>query len=471
MLMIFVITFDCRFLNNEGAYKMHCYNKLKSITLLVFILALQAPPLLGQGSQQQPVEIDGNISEWYAGSKQIVASPTLVVPASLDLPFEHKDECFEIRGINILGSSTASTLVGEVNTCNLEKGNSPTFVLIRKVVLNLGKNQNNDIAAIIPVLDDFLEGVRQLVLKEPKLYDAKWLTVGTAWARDIQDDEQVMQLFEEKGLGPLKIIDQAQEAKYALLSAQMLTNEPIEVTYDSGGKSFQVLIGLDTEENKREDQSFIGVFGTVGMHPVKKAFNKMAGESFLPLPTHLEEGYIISDYCEVFADVCDTIISSAYHSITGEAISPLEMGELHRLTASRKMYGVTRSLNYSVLPLIVAVRKYAPSIGYPLSDEGIAFQSNGIEGPGAFNLLALHEAIGILIKMSPDMIRSIALSAASDPLGDFSNTVLIYVVLKYLKMDYVEVLKVENSLQSLLEAPSHEWISYNDMLTLLKVFE
>ncbi len=339
----------------------------------------------------------------------------------------------------------------------------------QKQRLDLGKSDGtpgstavsaDKISAIITAL----ENIKKQVIDDPRLHKAVWAVLATAWLREASNADEVIRAVNEKGLGRISIIDQVAEGKFSWASAQRLTQEKIGITYDSGGKSFQVRLKLQ-QPSHQDDESYIGIYGNVGMHTVKESLIRMAGqENFLPLSEEVNSDHQEDDTCIFLETVCKEVRSKISYQQEGPVPSSADPLDISALTKGLTMFGVTRSLNCSVLPLIVAVRLYAHTHNIRLRDGGVAVQSMGIEGPGFFNFIALQEAIHILSMMSADEIRAIAPSAQKDPREDFSNMLLIYIVLQHLHLDQVQVLKVENSLQSALEElAEEEWMSYEEI--------
>ena len=448
---------------------MRCFLKIKYLVCLLCYLSSQSHIKAQNVPLQQPVDItDSNdlVNISYAGAKFHVE-----IPLSAVLSFDNKndDPCKETRAVVILGSSTLSFLVDLIDKCSPLKQHNPHFFWTQKQRLDLGKSDgtldstvvsSDKISAIITAL----ENIKKQVIDDPRLHNAVWAVIATAWLREASNANEVINLVNEKGLGRISIIDQAAEGKFSWASAQRLTREEIEMTYDSGGRSFQVRWKLQQPSNQ-DDDVYMGIYGNVGMHTVKESLIRMTGqENFLPLPEGFNSTHQHDDTCIFLEAVCREVRSKISYQQEGSVIRNTDPIDMRGRTKGLTLFGVTRSLNCSVLPAIIAVRLYARSQNIPLREGGMAFQEQGLEGPGYFNFIALHEAIQILSTMSADAIRAIAPSAQKDPREDFSNMLLVYVVLQHLHLDHVQVLKVENSLQSALdELAEEEWTSFEEM--------
>ena len=374
------------------------------------------------------------------------------------------EECYRTRGFLEIGSSNLKFTVGRVDICQ-EETMPPQVFFTDKRALNLkarelpdGSMPEEAIHLLIATLKDMrLKAI--LEISE----NMEWAVVATASLRGLTNQEAVIARVKELFGVDIDVMDQAEEAMFSWLSAEQLAKEKVNAVFDSGGGSFQILIRTHkehtTEESLPGTGDYLEIFGNIGTTALKKFLRNLKGkEDFLPL---IEKGRGEEDAQTLFLkEACNYIVNSISHSKKGEA--GVHNRYIHELTQGHKLFGVSRSFVFSVLPLMVAALSYDMRTNSALflnGGERLVYPPQGMD----FTLKQLHRALTILAPMSSEEIRAIAPSAKEDPWGDFSNMVLVYAVLQYLNMQDVRVLEVTSSLQGALAGLQSKWITGREM--------
>jgi hypothetical protein len=433
---------------------MHSFIKNTLIGSAISIISLQ--------THSQPVEVfEFNQPTDLDFSSQ--ASPSLRKNDSLlDVDDE---ECFRTRAFVEIGSSNLKLTMGKVDVCQ-EKTMPPSVFFTVKRTLNLKALQLPDGSmpeVAINLLLIALKDMRLMAILESS-DNIEWAVIATASLRGLTNQEKVIAQVKKLFGMEIAVIAQEEEAKFSWLSAEQLAGEELHAVMDTGGGSFQVLIRTNNpvaaDGTLPSQEDYLEIFGNIGTTAVKKFFREMtAREDFFPLSSQAQMA-IEEDQCIPLKNVCQLILDSISFSKQSETTLPNQY--IQGLTHGHKLFGVSRSFVFSILPLIVSALNYDFSLN-PLfySNEGEGLLTMGQEK--VFTLKQLRRAITILSPMTSERIRAIAPSAKDDPWGDFSNMVLVYVVLQYLGMDEVRVLEVTSSLQGALAGLESKWITGKEM--------
>ena len=374
-------------------------------------------------------------------------------------------ECIWTHLLLEIGATNLKFTGGKVDVCQ-EKTMPPSVFFADKRTLNLKARELPDGSMPEEAINLLIETLKDMRLKAILAIpgNAKWAMVGTASLRGLTNQAEVIERVKQLFGIAIDVIDQVEEAMFSWLSAEQLAKEEVHAVCDTGGGSFQILIRPDNSESVEgtlpSEGDYLEIFGNIGTTAVKKFFKEMTQrEDFFPLSTGAQMT-LEEDQCIPLKKVCQLILDSI--SFNKKTDGNLSNQYIRTLTHGHKLFGVSRSFVFSVLPLINS------ALNYDLLHNPLVYLDRGAEPlPPAqekgFTLKQLRRAITILSPMTSEEIRGIAPSTKDDPWGDFSNMVLVYVVLQYLGMEEVRVLEVTSSLQGALAGLESQWITGKEM--------
>lgn len=123
--------------------------------------------------------------------------------------------------------------------------------------------------------------------------------------------------------------------------------------------------------------------------------------------------------------------------------------EALRWISQQQLFGVSRSVCFSVYPLLVETLHLPTQSGslFPMTKS------------------QLRQAIELLTSKTPEEIAQISPNSKEDPVADLSNMILTYAVMDYLAVNQLHGVKVDSSLQGAITALENERWETSKMMT------
>lgn len=350
---------------------------------------------------------------------------------SSNLFFPNPKDCIQTRAAIEFGSSNIKVTVADVGICNAGGIETKTIIYSNKHTLNLKSLIRDGTLpeAEWPPLVETAIKLRNEVMEKFSERRIIFTAIATEAIRQATNSLQVVEDLVLKLGIPVRVLTQDEEAvlgfksgEEALRRINPLNPDEKFSIIDTGGASVQIITRLKNGGDLSKDNSphFARYSGKIGTHVVRSFLQKlMSHDVVMPFPQ------------KEAADMLQYIISSTYHYIAQQQ-APNVISEHIR---KYKLYGGSRMYRYSILPIA--------------NSGGSSFTSD-----------QLLESMVKLCVMTPNEMKS-AYPSVLDPLDDFSNVLITYIIMKLVGAEELTVLEMGSSLEGVLnQLKELSWISY-----------